>query len=75
VQRVGAQDFEAQGAVVIRHPIKGAAIGVGDGLGGDQDGFEQSIDVALFGKRSTNRIKLFKAAKQVAGGIHARLPT
>jgi hypothetical protein len=45
-----------RGTVVFRHPVQGAAIGMGNGLSRNQDGFEQTIDVALFRKRRTYRI-------------------
>jgi hypothetical protein len=54
---------------VFGHAVEGAAVGVGDGLGREQDALEQPVDVALLGERGADLVELLEAAKQVAGVI------
>jgi hypothetical protein len=68
--RSSPHDLVAQRAAVLGHAVEGAAVGMGDVLGGDQDAFEQGIEVALLGKCRTDRIELIESAEKVADEVY-----
>jgi hypothetical protein len=48
---------------------------MGNSFGGNEDGFEQPVDVALFGKRRANVVELFETMKKIAvARIHGLMP-
>ena len=49
VQRIGADDFEMQCTAVVGQQVEGAAVSPGNALGGEDDLFEQQLEVVLAG--------------------------
>ena len=71
VQRIGADDHEAQEAAILTEQVERAAVGVGDGLGREQDAFQQAVDVPLVRQRRADGVELFEALKQIGWIFHA----
>ena len=62
LQRVGTHDFKTQGFLVFADAIERSGIGMGDGFRGQQDVFQQAIDIAPV---SYTHLDVYKRQQQI----------
>ena len=69
-QRIVAQDFKAQHPLFRFMQIERAGIRIRDALGSDQNGFQQTIEIALLRQRYANLVELFEAMQKIIRSLH-----
>lgn len=61
-ERIVMNNFESQALPILAHPVQGAAIGMGDRVGGKENLFEQAGDIALESMRGIQKLYLMQTA-------------
>ena len=69
-ERVGAHDFKSEHLLILLQQVQRAGVSIGDALRGNQNGFQQAVDIPLAGKRNPNGIQLFKPVQQIVALCH-----
>ena len=70
LKRIVAQNLKAQYSLFRLMQIQRAGIGMGDALCRYQNGFQQTVEIALLRQRDADLIELFEAMQGVVGRMH-----